>query len=335
MESLSLTQSVEKVSGHEGIFFTQDNPCMPQFNQIYLLDPIGNYVTFRVEWNFVFSKRDEFLIDAHVPGVILSKTIKVSHTRLAIIELRSSTQQMMTIKKHKIQIFDYFQEEIPLYIFHVFYSIFHMNWLNNGIYSLHAACVTREGLNVLLMGHSGVGKTTISLDLVSTFHFKLAYSDRTLIKIKKDGSLMTVGGTKVVTYRKQNKNISSKLLQSGITYVDRSVERIIPEHSVALKCDMIDAIVLVHLDASNQEIKKLEFFEALVSLYPFFFDLMNADALIFDGKDYFDGTKVDPLVKQHVLNGLRKTIKKIPIITLSGSLSHISKSLDSWITQKI
>lgn len=308
---------------------------MSQFNEIYLLDPVGNYVTFRIERDFVFSKRDEFLVDAHVPGVILSKTIKVFHTCLAIVELRSSTQQMMSMRKHKIQITDYFQEEIPLYIFHVFYSIFHTNWLNNGIYSLHAACVTHKGLNVLLMGHSGVGKTTISLDLVNTFHFKLAYSDRILIKIKKDGSLITVGGTKVVTYRKQNKNIPSKLLRSGVTYVDRNVERILPEHDVTLKCNKIDAIVLVRLDATDQEIKKMEFFEALVSLYPFFFDLMNADALIFDGKDYFDGTKVDPPVKRLVLNGLRKTIKKIPIATLSGSLSHISKSLDVWITQKI
>ena len=301
---------------------------MRKLEEIYLCDPYGDYVKFRINRLPVFTERDFFLIDAHLPGVIISEKFHKKRACIMTIELFPSLVQSIKKNGKTIQLFDQINLEIPIYVFHLLYPIFHTHWLDNDIYSVHSACVLRNGYAILLMGHSGVGKTSISLNLLKKYGFKLVCSDRTLLKLGNDGRLIPIGGTKVVTYKKSNANISSGMLMAGVKYVDREVKKVIPKYLAPQYPPKINSIAMVRLSNFSSEIENFLPFEALVALYPCFLDYWNSDALLFEGLEIYNGTKINVQIKRKVLAGLRKSILKTPVVSISGSLENISRKID-------
>lgn len=300
---------------------------MAKLKEIYLYDLLGNYIKLKIP---IFTGHDLILADAHLPGVIVSKNPRKKGTCIRIIEFLPSAIQKIKKNKKKIQIFDQIDLKVPIYVFHLIYSIFHTHWLKNNIYSVHSTCISLNKYNILLIGHSGFGKTSTSLNLLKNYNFKLVSSDRTLLKINKDGELVPIGGTKVITYKHKdlNINIPTDMLKKGTNYVDRKVEIVSPKYIYDGYPKKINLIAMIRLSNFHKKISNLPPFEILVSLYPYFLDYWNSDALLFGGLEIYDGTNIEPEIKKRTLAELRKLILKNKIISISGPLEYICNELN-------
>lgn len=296
-------------------------------SEIYLYDPLGDYIKFRTDRKPALTERDFFLIDAHLPGVTVSEM--GNKRKLCIMTVNFFYSSNHSIKKNGnvLEVYDQQKSEIPAYMFHLLHSIFNKHWRKSNIYSIHSACVYRNGHTMLLMGHSGFGKTTVSLNLLKQYDFKLICSDRLLLKIKNDGSVLILGGTKVVSY-KQRTNIPLDILNNGTNYVDREVRPIMPEYIFNKYPKKIDSIVMMRLSDFSAGIAKIDPFEALLPIYSFFLDYWNNDVLIFNGLEMYDGINNAPIAKRKLLSKLRKLISKTLVVSISGSLQHIIHELD-------
>lgn len=302
---------------------------------ICLYDPLGNFIEIYLEESLIFSEHDKFLIDIHIPGVGLFLNNNKSTKCIAKVKLSFSKKSYSIQKGKNIEIFDSFKSKIPLYVYHLIYSVFHKYWLNIGVYSVHAACVSKNGFATLLLGHSGFGKTTISLKLVEKYGFKLVYSDRVLLKIKKNGNITPIGGTKLITYKHSNKHIPLSILKPNAEYVDRKIQKLLSNYMQTESPKLINSIAFIRLNNIENNINTVDAFEALVVLYKFFLDILGSDALILNGKGIYEGIDLKLESKMNLLKELRKVTKKISIISVVGPLEQISGKFNSWIEKQI
>jgi hypothetical protein len=144
---------------------------------------------------------------------------------------------------------------------------------------------------------------------------------------------MPIGGTEVITYKSKDLNLDvySDILAVGTSYVDRKIKKIIPTHVFTGVPKKIDLISLIRLSDFNKVSNYLDPFEALVSLYPYFLDYWNSDALIFDGLELYNGTDFSTKTKQSALLNLRKALSKSRVISISGALEYIAKEIDALV----
>lgn len=304
-----------------------------KFKVFYFCDVFGNYVKFKVGDHQALTDHELLVIKAHLPSITVCENVGTGKTCIMSIEFYPSSIQRIETRGKFIRISDKLKSEIPLYVFHLMYSVFHKKWLRDGIYSVHAACLSRNKHTILLVGHSGFGKTSISLRLLKQYGFKLVTSDRTLLKINKHGELVPVGGTEVITYKSKDLNLDvySDIFVSGTSYVDRKIKKIFPTHVFDGIPKKVDFISFVRLSDFNKDSNHLDTFEAIVSLYPYFLDYWNSDALIFEGLELYNGTDFDIKTKQTALLNLRKVVLKSSIISISGALEYITKEIDALV----
>lgn len=292
---------------------------------LYFWDSLGNYITLDSA-HVNLSNTDLLIADAHIPGVSIGVTPPKNARLLASLKLIDSKERLIRKKGKNILVFDTLKRVFPLYNFHLMYSIFHFNWIKQGVYAIHAACVYNRGKTILLMGHTGFGKTTLSLELVKKYGFKLIHSDRVLVKFA-GSRLMLIGGTKVVTFKKDNDKIHRGMLNRIDSYIDRYIGPLKDEFLLEKKDVYIDKVSLVRLNGGLQESTSLNQFESLICFYPFFLDAVNSDAILFQGKSIFSGIPCKSGHKESLLSDLVHFTKKVRVHKLSGSLKFICNEL--------
>jgi len=299
---------------------------------IFLCDPLGNFLELHLCEPLVFNNFDQSLLNIHVPSVT-ANFIKGKKC-IAIIKLVSAGKIKSIQKGKNIEIHDAFNLKIPLYIYHLVYSVFHKFWLRINVYSVHSACVSKNGFITLLLGHSGFGKTTVSLNLLKKYGFRLVFSDRVLLKIKKDSILVPFGGTKLITYKKTNKKIPLNLVKSNKEYVDRKIAKLLPNYTLKEIPSSVDAIIFIRLSNTENKIEIVEPFEALVTLYKFFLDILGSDALILNGQAIYEGIDLKLKSKIDLLRKLKKVIARTPIVSTMGSLEKMNGRINNWVDKK-
>lgn len=275
---------------------------------IYLSLPNKLNAEISSDSNLNIDKSVALLINAYIPGAKFLKAkpkkidIKITHTE--------STARKMHRTGNHVRIYDNWSGKLPLDIYHLLYSVLRVNLIREGFYSVHSSCVGKKSY-CLIVGHSGHGKTSVTLGLVNN-GMKMLSNNKTIVSFGKD--LTVVAGTTSVTVKGKSAN--------GIAYGDRSVF-VLDKNKYAYPNVKISSIFVVMINDKEKEFKKLEPTNALHVLYPYFLDAVNSDTIICN--DVFVGNVLN--AEEKLVKLLSQTLEKIPAYSISGTSKFIIKNI--------
>jgi len=286
---------------------------------------VHSKITFEIRSDFELSFTTEniLLLQAYVPGIAFIKENKKEATFLIL--LKQNKQKKLQLKKDELIISDEWLNGIPIYFYHLVYCISLKFWLQLGLYSLHSACLVKDNSCILLIGHSGSGKTTISLNLINKFGFQMFSSNKTLLRFTNKNLFEAISGTTTIT---QKVNILKTLQPNKISFVDRIAYRLNDNFYTKEKHFVIEQIYFARLNGNVKEYHSVNKSEALILLYQYLYDLFNSETILFNGKEIFESKRISRASKTTTLELLANAIKKIPIYEVSGSINFISKKIN-------
>ena len=266
-------------------------------------------------------ERNRLLAAAYLPGVqFLDEPLRRVSLTLSFVE---SAEKRLAVRGRSIQLADRWSGDGSLLdLLHLTYSAARRCWLRQGLYSVHSACVVRDNGGVLLVGHSGAGKTTVAMELLQQGG-KLLSGNKTLVTV--DGSVVkAVAGTRTMTTRKSVSAVGSP---GGSEYSGRQAFALEDNvYSGAAAVD-ISLIALVALNDGVADLAKIEPVSALHRLFPFFLDTVYADTVLLAGGDVF--VSKPPQGCQKTLSvKLSQALAKVPVYSVIGSRDFISHSLE-------
>ena len=193
---------------------------------------------------------------------------------------------------------------------HYLYGLARLAFLRQGLFSAHAACVGTDAGYVLLFGHSGDGKTTVSLRLVREHGYRLYAGNKTVVEFA-DGAVAAVAGTKTI----------SELTSTGRRFFRLEEKEYAPRSAMPIR-----AMVKVKLNDGVAELKRLAPLSALHALYPFFLDAVNADIIVGKGTRVLPGDPPDG-VRERLATELLQVFETVPAYALAGSLAYVVSSI--------
>ena len=263
------------------------------------------------------------LLGAYVPGVRFMCE-PVEAPVLSII-FRQSDRPRVVRRSRQVTMYDTWRGQPSLLDFiHLTYTLARLAWLQKGLYVVHSACVD----DLLLVGHSGGGKTSTALQLASKGG-KVFSGNKTLIRIEADGRLLAVAGTHTITAKS---GIAQKHLPSvgedKVAYVGRNAYLLDPRMYCAEPNVEVKRIALVHLNDGADETSELQPLSALHRLHPFFLDAMNADAIVCGGKAIYPGTLPRNAHATLAIQLLPALQKLKSIVAVTGSMPYVQTALE-------
>lgn len=213
-------------------------------------------------------------------------------------------------------------------------------WLKRGLYPVHAAAVTLgDGGLTLLVGHSGSGKTAVTLSAVARGH-KVFSGNKTLVRIDNSGSrtvLTAVAGTRPMTAKAEDVSRHLSLGTFNAGYQGRSAFYLADQHYAATAPYVVSNIILPRLNDGVEKTKLMTAVSAVHKLYPFFIDAVNADIVLSGGKCVLSG-EPRPRVRELLASGLAAALSvdelsggmqaALTVREVEGSMEFVNRTLD-------
>jgi hypothetical protein len=296
---------------------------------LYFSFPSNFVISINLKGHASFREREELLLRAYVPGIQIVGIARknITNNPDLIISYYPSKYQKISYEDNHIIIRDDWSKEIPVYFFHLIYSISHHALLKKGYYTIHSVCVGKENQWSLLLGHTGVGKTTVMLDLLHNYRFKMFSSNKTIVKFKKNFYLEAIAGTTIITCKDSDRNKLKTIVGQTANFVNRFACKLPDKYSAPKNKVKISRIYFVRLNPAVEECVSLNNFESMVALYPFFLDYINSGIVLFNGKDLYDGIPITTEIKKKILSSLKKSLIRLDVYSLNGSPDFISKTI--------
>jgi len=277
--------------------------------------PRNFFGRFGSDEDIEIGQKELLLLEAYVPGIeFVSGSPRFDVT---VCHKRADDQKMVVDGGGNITLYGQWNRKLSPDVYHLISGVARQHYLRNNLFPVHGACVGLDDL-VLIAGHSGSGKTTISLELLEKAGMKMYSGNKTVVDLTEDGTLKTVAGTKVVTARTDDLKHQVK----GVQYGDRTAFRL--NNDQYAQAGNIGSVVLVRLNDGVQDWRELQPTSALHTLYPYFLDTVNADIVI--GKDVFNGS-VSQETKKYLAGRLGKAVERVPVYSAAGSLSFIVEKI--------
>src|SRR3989338_3202582 len=256
-------------------------------------------------------EKELLLLEAYVPGIeFISGSPRFDVT---ICYKRADDQKMVVDGGGHIILYGQWVGKLSSDVYHLISGVARQHYLRNNLFPVHAACVGLEDL-FLIAGHSGSGKTTVSLGLLEKEGMKMYSGNKTVVALNDDGTLQTIAGTRSMTARTPDLKQSVK----GVQYGDRTAFKL--NGSQYAQAGNICSVVLVRLNDGVQDWREISPTSALHTLYPFFLDAVNADVVV--GNDVFDGS-VAQETREYLVGRLGSVLQHVPVYSATGSLSFI------------
>lgn len=287
---------------------------------LYLFFPYD--LTVEVRGDFEIDPEEiAVLAQTYLPGV------KIGHAgtkpTLAVEYIQSIERQLIQ-SGDKIQIFDDWNGKLSLDIWNLLYSIIRLHYMRYLNYPVHAACLGRNK-HMLLVGHSGVGKSTILLGLIDHYDWTVYSGNKTVVTFEEDG-LWAIAGTKSMSLRSVDITRFPNLTGRKIDYQTRSAFALGKNHYSKDEAVPISTIFIAKLNDGVSEMEELSFPSTLHTLYPFFMDAVNADTVMCEGGGVFIGTP--PKGSQEKLTReLTRVLSQIKVVKISGTLQFVTESI--------
>lgn len=288
-------------------------PGHPQFSQPFICIH-SNRPVFA-------SSRARQLARAYLPGIRFHKAAR--QHELLIFYFDSEEEKLVAEDKH-IALYDRWSGDGTLLdLLHLIYSAARSLWLWQWLYPVHSACVGNDSY-ILLVGHSGSGKTAVSLALAEKHGMKVFSTNKTLLQLDESGSISAVAGTKTVTASKADAGKHQP--KKASSYLSRSAFRLDACHRAPPGPARIRAITLIRLNDGYDRRQQLTAGSALHALYPYLLDQVNADTVLCGGKEVFVSNT--PLgSQQRLATELARCLTEVPVYSLSGSMNFVTDQL--------
>src|SRR3989344_1340557 len=277
----------------------------------YLSFPNNILIHLRSTLGLELNTETRILLWAYVPGA--SWVPESGRKPDIVIEHEQSEDKNLTQDENKVLIADTWGKVLPLDFYHLLYSIMRVEFLKHELFPVHAACVGGDGY-ILIVGHTGVGKTSIVWELLKNKELLLFSGNKTLVSFKH-GGLEAVAGTSTLTAKQ--KEIKRHLGETEVVkYGNRAAFTL---GNYTNKPGPVRAIVLANLNDGVAENNLIEPTSALHGLYPYFLDTVNADTILCDGRAVYVGMPVLGVQKK-LAGQLKESLSKIPTHYISGSI---------------
>lgn len=251
-------------------------------------------------------RADRLQLGAYVPGIAFLDKVP-PHIDLTVEHEISDNQRLEDRGSHVI-LYAPAREKFPADLCHLLYGVERRALLKRDFYAVHAACVGRGDDYMLIVGHSGAGKTTLAQNLVEKHGMKLFSGNKTVVRFDDDGGLRAVAGTRTMTALDGNLDRHAYEM-SASDYAPSEVK--------------IKSAVLVRVNDGVREAQTLGSLSALHTLYPYFMDAVNADVVV-NGRDVLDGTP-DAGVKKRLAGHLRRSLARLPVHKYSGTMDFLEE----------
>jgi len=280
------------------------------------------------------------LLGAYLPGVELADLSAKSEKRekgLVTIAVRQSSKPRLSLSKNG-KSYTFFTPSIGdalMDLIFLTYGIVRQKWLKLGLYCVHAACLENQQKQLsLIVGHSGVGKTAITLSALAR-GYKVFSGNRTLVEItpgssKGDPVIITaVAGTSTITTRAEDlaRHLPEALENEEVGYEGRSAFSLSKRFYADPAPQAVTLISLPRLNDGAEKSRQLSALSALHKLYPFFLDAVNADIVLAGGRLVFAGSPPSS-VNKRLARDLSQALTKLPVWELEGSLPFINHTLE-------
>lgn len=268
------------------------------------------------------NEQARLLLSAYLSGVAFleAPAVKVDLT----ISCRESIAKGLRRSNTHIILNDgYHGDGSLLDLIHLLYGATRLLWLKRGFYPVHSACIGNDDGYVLVVGHSGSGKTSIALELAKSEQ-RVFSANKTLVSLG-DGNLLAVAGTRTITTTAED---ASRHSIGGVRvgYVGRSAFLLDDQMYAAASTVPVRKIAIVRLNDGAKECSSLSPDSAMHRLYPFFLDVMNADVILCGGEEVFTGTPPRNS-RQSLVEGLRSCLAKVPVCAVTGSMEFVTVTL--------
>ncbi len=273
--------------------------------------------------NLSFGDSEYLLLKAYVPGITLLN-LEPDHIDLTVEHIESEEKRLVR-EESRIHIFDTWNGMFPDDLYHLIYGIVRVEFLKRSLFPVHGACVDIHG-QILIIGHSGSGKTSVVLKLVESGKAKIFSGNKTVVKFDQAQELISVAGTETITIKNSEKGKFTHLEIRNPVELWNRLAFTLDRDSYSAETKPVRAIVLVRLNDAVEENKKLSELSALHSLYPYFLDVVNADIVMGGTEDVFVGTPPKG-VEKYLVSHLKNVLNNLPVHSMAGSASFISSEI--------
>ena len=288
-----------------------------QTKKIELNLPRGIRAEVNSDTLFHWDQETNLLIQAYIPGVQRvepsnqTKTLMINHlesqlTQLDYLGLQANLKQEWNGK-------------VPLDLLHLLYSMSRISFLANNYFPTHSACVENDEGAVLIVGHSGVGKTSLALQLVRDYNMRLFSGNKTLLYFE-DNKMKALAGTSTITIKEEDKFRWQGLINNVVYYWGRMAFQLKKEQYSERDNVQIKKIVLPKINKDVKESKVLPPVPAMHALYPYIMDKVNADTII--GFNIFLGDSPEG-AENYLIMALHLALQQTPVYVVAGPMEYL------------
>ncbi len=285
----------------------------------------GN-LTLKIESDFlqILHPEDLLLAQAYLPGL---KPISVPESTIAdIILTHHQTTEPASFEETErctVVFHDTWTDRVSMDTFFLLYGLLRRALMDQHLFSVHAACVEDDAGAILLVGHSGAGKSRTALALLQNGK-RLFSGNKTVVAWTASGSMEAIAGTQTMTRHNERKTKSEK----EILYGEREAFIVTEQPYTKRSHVPIRAIVFVRLNDGVESNEHLSHASALHRLFPFFLDLVNADVLIGTAGNILTDKRPEG-IESFLIMHLKNSIKAIPVLRIEGRLQYLSETISS------
>lgn len=264
-------------------------------------------------------------IEAYLPGVTLEEN---SYTEQNFnVFFKESKLKKLMITSTSITILDTWNKKVSLDLWHLLYSLFRENLLKNNLYSTHAVCIGKEK-NILLVGHTGTGKTTLMMTFVNDLGWKIFSGNKTIIDI--NNGILGVGGTKTITIRDLDIDKYPNLSDLTANYSNRTSLTLESKHIQRETSVEISAIFVIKVEPGADKCVETGFPSNMHTLFPYFLDTVYADTVMCDGNDVYSAD-VSVVTKTVLAKKLKENLAHAKVFSLAGSTDYLIGEIQKLI----
>lgn len=274
----------------------------------------------------VLEPHARMLFRAYVPGLEVSNAVIASPD--FTIRHKESDARKLVRGSQTTTIFDAWNGQVPFDIYHILYGLTRLELLKKGLYPVHSVCVRGKSGNVLIVGHSGSGKSTTALELVQSAGMTMVSGNKTVIKFSEEHRMQVVAGTPTMTIRESDRKRYSTVIGENVSYYNRLAFELKPEQYTTPTNEDLVAVVVVLLNDGIQDCSRVSPDSAAHKLYPYYLDAVNADTLVCGNTAVLDGTPTHE-AKVRLATGLGKALQHTPVYSVVGSLAYVSRTISN------